>query len=400
MNSEKLSVRFVISIAKTNKSGYSPISCRLTFNKKRKAFATGLAIQPERWNAKKQQAVGRSEEALFLNSQLSLIKEKIRKSFLSIQLDGNNFNVNDIYDTFSDNKTSLNETVVTYFKKHLESQKRLIGKDFKQITWNKFNYVCTDAEAFIKKKFKKHDIPLDKLNLQFLHDFEYYLKTVKNQKQVTINKAIQRFRKPIKEAVAKGYLDKDPFLLYKARRAKKEVVFLSAEELSKLESFKFSQARLGLVRDLFLFCCYTGLPYLEMSNLKYENLVKGYDGNIWIQMNREKTNKPVSVPVLPKANDLINKYKNNSVWVLPKFSNQKINSYLKEITTIIGITKVITHHTARKTFASTVLLYNDVPIEIVSELLGHSSIQITQNYYGKVVNKKVGEAMNKLKDNL
>ncbi|WP_405330770.1 site-specific integrase [Leeuwenhoekiella sp. LLG6367-2.1] len=399
MNSEKLSVRFVISLAKTNKSGYSPVSCRLTFKKSRKAFATGLAIQPERWNAKKQEAIGRSQEALFLNTQLSFIKEKIRKALLSNQLKGVEFTVNEIFDTYTGKKTKKKEDVINYFKSYLKDQSYLVGKDIKQVTWNKFNYVCSDVEAFIKRKHKKSDIALEELNLQFLSDFEYYLKTVKNQKQVTINKSIQRFRKPIKEAVAKGYLDKDPFLLYKARRTKKEVVFLSVEELNKLEQFEFSQPRLCLVRDLFVFCCYTGLAYLEMSNLKYENLIKGFDGNIWIQMNRQKTDKPLSVPVLPKANEIITKYKNESDYVLPKFSNQKINSYLKEITGILGINKTITHHTARKTFASTVLLYNDVPIEIVSELLGHSSIQITQNYYGKVVQKKVAEAMQRLREN-
>ncbi|MAY88118.1 MAG: integrase [Pseudooceanicola sp.] len=398
MNSEKLSVRFVISLAKTNKSGYSPVSCRLTFKKARKAFATGLAIQPERWNAKKQEAIGRSDEALFLNTQLSLIKEKIRKALLSNQLQGVDFTVNEIFETYTGKKTKKKEDVISYFKRYLKDQSYLVGKDIKQVTWNKFNYVCSDVEAFIKKKYKKRDIALEELNLQFLSDLEYYLKTVKDQKQVTINKAIQRFRKPIKEAVAKGYLDKDPFLLYKARRAKKEVVFLSAEELNTLEEFQFSQPRLCLVRDLFVFCCYTGLAYLEMSTLKYKNLIKGFDGNIWIQMNRQKTDKSLSVPVLPKANEIITKYKNESEYVLPKFSNQKINSYLKEIAEVVGINKVISHHTARKTFASTVLLYNDVPIEIVSELLGHSSIQITQNYYGKVVQKKVSEAMQRLRE--
>ena len=349
MNSEKLSIRFVISLTKMNKAGYSPISCRLTFKKTRKSFATGLAIRPERWNAKKQEATGRSEESLFLNNQLALIKEKIRKALLALQLRGIDFTVNELFNTYEGRKIKRKENVISYFKSYLDEQSSLIGKDIKQVTWNKFKYVCSDVEAFIKKKYKVQDKPLEELNLQFLTDFEFYLKTTKSQKQVTINKAIQRFRKPIKEAVAKGYLEKDPFLLYKARKTRKEVVFLSAEELNKLEKFKFSQPRLTLVRDLFVFCCYTGLAYQEMSNLKYDNLIDGFDGTIWIHMNRQKTSKPVSVPILPKADALIDKYESSSEYVLPKFSNQKINSYLKEIAEIVGINKVISHHTARKT---------------------------------------------------
>lgn len=258
---------------------------------------------------------------------------------------------------------------------------------------NKLQYVCNDAEAYIKKKYSKSDYPLNKLELQFLIGFEYYLKTEKNQKQITINKAI---RKPIRVAVSEGYLDKDPFQLYKPGRVKKEVIFLQQDELIKLENYQFGQPRLNFVKDLFIFCCYTGLAYKEMSNLKKEHLIKGFDGNVWIQMKREKTSKMISVPLLPKAHKIIDKYNSEDEYMLPKLSNQKVNSYLKEIAEIVGMHKKLTHHTARKTFASTVLLYNDVPIEIVSELLGHSSISITEGYYGKVVQKKVSEEMNKL----
>ncbi len=273
----------------------------------------------------------------------------------------------------------------------------LIGKDIKEVTWRKFKYVCDDLEAYVLAEYQKKDIPLNKLNLQFLHDFEYYLKTVKNQKQITVNKAVQRLRKPIKVAVAEGCLDKDPFSHYKPGRIRKEVVFLSVDELKLLEEYDFVQPRLQLVRDLFVFCCYTGLAYHEMSSLKKEHIVKGFDGERWIQMKREKTNRPISIPLLPKAKLLLHKYDNDqSPYALPKFSNQRINSYLKEIAAIVGVEKSISHHTARKTFASTVLLYNDVPMEIVSELLGHSNIKITQEYYGKVVQKKVSQEMKKL----
>ena len=128
--------------------------------------------------------------------------------------------------------------------------------------------------------------------------------------------------------------------------------------------------------------------------------MKGFDGNLWIQMKRKKTGKPISVPLLPKAKAILDNYNEVGEYALPKFSNQKINSYLKEIAGIVGIDKRISHHMARKTFASTVLLYNDVPMEIVSELLGHSSMKITQEYYGKVVQRKVSEEMTRISQKL
>src|SRR5690606_7355729 len=184
---------------------------RLTFKKKRKEFSTGLFVNPKNWNAKKQFVLSKEDKDDYLNSKLSLITQKANNAFLSLQLHQSDFSVDDIFDKYINKKIKKEDNVVSYFRKYLKSQSKLIGKDIKQVTWNKLQYVCNDAEAFIKKKYGKSDYPLNKLELQFLINFEYYLKTEKNQKQITINKAIQRFRKPIRVAVSEGYLDKDPF---------------------------------------------------------------------------------------------------------------------------------------------------------------------------------------------
>jgi len=234
------------------------------------------------------------------------------------------------------------------------------------------------------------------LKLQFISDFEFYLKTEKHIGQITINKIIQRFRRPVKIAVAEGSLDRDPFMLHKTKSVRIQVVFLSPEELQQFEEYEFSQPRLRFVKDLFVFCCYTGLPYNELMHLEQKHIIKGFDGNLWIQMRREKTSKELSIPLLPKAEAILNKY-DGEAFLFPRISNQRYNSYLKEIAVIIGIEKKLTTHIARKTFASTVLLYNDVPMEIVSELLGHSSMKITQDSYGKIVEKKISLEMERLK---
>jgi len=189
---------------------------------------------------------------------------------------------------------------------------------------------------------------------------------------------------------------KTPFALHKAVLVKKEVVFLNQEELQILEDYTISQPKLNLVRNLFVFCCYTGLPYYEMSTLSAKNVERGFDRELWLVVDRKKTNKSYRVPLLPKAVEIMRDYLGGEGLIFPKVTNQKFNSYLKEIADIVGIEKNLTHHIARKTFASTVLLYNDVPIEIVSELLGHSSIKVTQESYARLSNKKVSETMIRL----
>lgn len=396
MNQKSLLVLFYLNKSKVNSKGVCPIKCRLTYNKKRKEFSIGEYINPLEWNAKKQHASSKTIANQQINLQLEIITANIKKAHLQLQLLDDAFGVEEIFAKYLGKTVKNEEYVISYFESYLVKQSKLIGKDLKLSTWKKFEYVCNDIGAFIKSKYGQKDYPLNKLDQSFLDDFEYYLKTVMNHKQITINKAIQRFRKPIRVAVGEGYLQNDPFAQHKPGRVRKEVIFLSTDELQLLEEHHFTQPRLQLVKDLFIFCCYTGLAYNDMANLKKEHIVKGFDGNEWIQMNREKTNKMISVPLLPKGKAILDKYHEVGEYALPKFSNQKINSYLKEIGGIIGIKKSISHHTARKTFASTVLLYNDVPMEIVSELLGHSSMQITQEYYGKVVQKRVSEEMKRI----
>jgi integrase/recombinase XerD len=183
-------------------------------------------------------------------------------------------------------------------------------------------------------------------------------------------------------------LDRDPFILHKSKTVRNTVIFLTTAELKTLEESVLQQKRLSIIQDLFIFCCYTGLAYIEMAHLSKQNIQIGFDNVNWIQMKREKTQRQISIPILPKAQEIIEKYATDNNLVFPSISNQKFNSYLKEIADVTGIEKRLTHHIAMKTFASTVLLYNDVPMEIVSELLGHSNMIITQESYGKVVQKK------------
>ncbi|MDP3353099.1 MAG: tyrosine-type recombinase/integrase [Flavobacteriaceae bacterium] len=397
----KLIVRYIVALNRINNVGKTSIGCRITYGKQRIQFSTGLFINPKSWNSKHQKAEPPNEENDFINIQLSLIKSKINKVFLWLQVQENNFIVNDIYRLYKGVKLRKEYNVIEYFEHRLNKLKKLIGIDIKQVTWDKSYYVKNNVKSFILWKFQQKDIPLNKLKLHFLDDLEYYLKVEKKQKQITVNKTIQRFRNPIKVAVAEGYLDKGPFMLHKTKMVRNEVVYLSVKELEKLEKHEFSQPRLQQVKDWFVFSCYTGLAYNELKNLLKQHIVIGFDEQLWIEMLRQKTQKNITIPLLPKAKQLIDKYStDDSDVIFPMISNQRYNSYLKEIASILGINKRLTTHTGRKTFASTVLLYNDVPMEIVSELLGHSNMKITQEHYGKIVQKKVSDEMLKLKSKL
>lgn len=397
MHQEKITILFVISANKTNQKGLCPLNCRITLNKQRKQFTTGLFVNPNYWDNKLQKVNAQDTNYKFINAQIEQIQIKINNIALLFQLQDENCTLDNIYNKYIGVEIKKKEYVLSYYKQYLSKIKKLVGLEIKDNTYNKFVYVGNHLEAFLKWKFKKADHPLEELNLQFLDDFEYYLKTEKKQEQITINKTIQRLRAPIKQAISEGYLDRDPFILYKSKTVRKTVIFLTTEELKTLEETALQQKRLSTIQDLFIFCCYTGLAFNEMANLEKQNIQVGFDDINWIQMKREKTQRQISIPILPKAQEIIEKYSTENNRIFPAISNQKFNSYLKEIAEIIGIEKRLTHHTARKTFASTVLLYNDVPMEIVSELLGHSNMLITQESYGKVVQKKVSEEMKKLK---
>jgi len=396
---KKLNLLFIVSKSRIRKDGKAPLFCRLTYLEKRKQFSTGLFINPKNWNNSLQECEPPNNDNNYINSQLNLIKNQINQVFLYLQINNSEFTVDDIYTKFKGNTPKKEFGVLEVYELFNIRIHKLIGRDLQKVTYKKYIESFVHLKSFIKAYYKANDIKLKDLKLNFLNEYEYFLKTQKGLEQSTINKAIQRFRKVIQFALEQEYIDKNPFIGYKAKRLQKEVIYLSDDELKSLENYDFSQTRLQQVKDLFVFCCYTGLAFKEMSNLKPEHIVKGFDGNKWIKMNREKTSKPLMIPLLPKALDMINKYQNEEI-LLPVISNQRFNSYLKEIADIVGLKKNLTHHIARKTFASTVLLFNDVPMEVVSELLGHSKISTTQDYYAKIVNKKLSETMKDLSERL
>ncbi|WP_256959339.1 site-specific integrase [Sphingobacterium sp. JB170] len=272
------------------------------------------------------------------------------------------------------------------------------------------NYYTTQnyIKNFLKEKYRRTDIALSELNYTFIADFESYLRSYKPKdhhrplNNSGIMKHIERLRKMVNMAVMADWLPKDPFAKFRKRFDKVERGCLTKAELDKLEGKQFKIERLQHVLDMFLFSCYTGLAYIDLSELTPDHIVTGIDGNLWISMSRAKTETSVRVPLLPKAKSLMEKYADDpravsNGTVFPVISNQRMNGYLKEIVEICGIKKNLTFHIARHTFATTVTLSNGVPIESVSKML--TSIRTTQ-IYAKVVENKLSEDMGRLQERL
>jgi site-specific recombinase XerD len=296
-----------------------------------------------------------------------------------------------------------NHSVNDIIKYHNED---MVGK----LKWGtQKNYFTTQRyiNEFIMEKYNVSDFFLKQLDFNFILKFEKFLRDyspLDHQKPIgnnTVMKHIERFRKMVILAHKLEWIKRDPFMKFEAKFDKVERGYLTQLELQKIGDKHFSISRLQLVKDLFIFSCFTGLSYIDVINLNNDNINYGIDGELWIIMKREKTNNPLRIPILPKALRLISKYKKDpkslaNGTIFPKLSNQKLNLALKEIADLCEIKKNITFHLARHTFATTVTLSNGVPIETVSKLLGHSRISTTQ-IYAKVVEKKVSEDMQKLK---
>jgi integrase/recombinase XerD len=259
-------------------------------------------------------------------------------------------------------------------------------------------------KEFLLRKYRRSDIAFKELDENFLLEFDTYARRNWGCGTNPIIKHIQRIRKIVKKVVSKNWLDKDPFINFEATAEKTHRTFLTEGELKSIEAKTFDVERLEKVKDIFIFSCYTGLAYVDVEKLTLNNLVIGIDGKKWIYTFREKTNEKSNIPLLPKALEIIEKYKNdpqtiNKGKLLPVISNMKTNAYLKEIADVCGIGKNLTFHMARHTFATTITLTNGVPIETVSNMLGHSKITTTQ-IYAKVLENKVSADMNVLERKL
>lgn len=397
-------VHFMIRRNKV-KNNLAPIYARITVDARRIEISLKRKINPNEWDPVNGKAKGKSPEARMLNSFLDENLILLYDYYHELQKRKELITADAIKNMFLgiDEKDFSLKKLVEY---HNEVMKTTLA-------WGTMkNYYTTQKyiQEFVQKKYKTSDVFLCKLTYRFISDFEFFLRNRQpndHQRPMGNNgvmKHLERFRKMINMAVRMEWLEKDPFERYQLKFNKVERGYLTEEELEKIEAKKISIERMQFIRDIFVFSCYTGLAYIDAIKLSPDDIIRGIDGEHWISIKREKTDVPVRVPILPVAWQLIEKYKthprsekNNTVF--PFITNQRLNSYLKELADICGIKKNLTFHLARHTFATTVTLTNGVPIETVSKMLGHSKMATTQ-IYAKVIERKVGEDMKTLKDKM
>jgi site-specific recombinase XerD len=287
---------------------------------------------------------------------------------------------------------------------HNDQVEQLIGKEFAAGTLERYKISLEHTRNFIAQKYQAADLEITKLDYEFISEYAFWLKSIRNCSHNTTMKYLANFKKIVLICVKSGWLQKDPFTGFKLAKRELERPYLSEKELQTIASKRFLIERLNYVRDIFLFSCFTGLAYADVKKLKRSEVAVGVDGEQWIFTWRKKTDTSTRIPLLPTSLKILNQYADHPQCVhedrlLPVLSNQKMNAYLKEIADLCGINKNLTFHIARHTFATTVTLSNGVPIESVSKMLGHKNLKTTQ-HYAKILDRKVEEDMKLLKDRL
>jgi len=290
------------------------------------------------------------------------------------------------------------------FQHHNSQVKELIGQQYSDSTFKRYETSLEHTRKFIEAYFSVSDLPINQLNYQFITDYEFWLKTKRNCNHNSTIKYLTNFKKIIHICIKNAWLDRDPFVGYKMTKREVERPYLTQEEIDAISNKKILVPRINQVRDIFLFCCYTGLAYVDVKKLSRSEISVGIDGEKWIFTHRQKTETATRIPLLPKAREILEKYSSHPQCLsqdrlLPVLSNQKMNSYLEEIADLCRITKNMTMHTARHTFATTVTLTNGVPIETVGKMLGHKNLRTTQ-HYAKILDLKVSQDMNILRSRM
>jgi site-specific recombinase XerD len=392
-------VLFHLKKPKNYDGGAIPIYMRVTVNAERIEIATSLKCHPEHWMKNAECSGGKSSLGKDLNNHLSALRQKvfnIRRSLIELDKEVTAKSIR-YYLTGDAEKPKM---ILDVFRLHNERMEALIGIDFAAGTLERYKTSLEHTRSFIKWKYSKIDYPVNRIDFEFVNDYEYWLKAVQKCSHNTSLKYIGNFRKIIRYSIRMGWLKKDPFFGYIIRRKDIPVVPLNMVELQTLKNIPLPSDRLQHVRDVFVFCCYTGLSYADVCNLKPSDVAIGIDKGKWIFINRKKTEAGLRIPLLPDAVVIMDRYEKNSRCVsgdrlLPVLSNQKMNLYLGELSALCGIRKKVTMHIARHTFATTVTLNNGVPIETVSRILGHSNLKTTQ-HYAKLLDTKISYDMNKI----
>jgi len=370
---------------------------RVTVNGNYCEISTKRKCHPRDWNVSAGRLNGKSEIAKSFNAYLNTLQQKVFEAKRKLIETDKELTAENIKNLLLGKDTRKRYMVLEVFQYHNDQMAELVNQEYAPGTLDRYKTSYKHTQAFLKWKYKIADVDIDKLNYEFISEYEFWLKSVRKCGHNTTMKYLANFKKIVLRCLKNGWLQKDPFLGFNMAKREVERTALTEYELEKLSNIKFSIERLEIVKNIFLFSCYSGLAYADVLKLKRSEIAAGIDGEKWIFTKRQKTDVSSRIPLLPAALEIINRFEGHPQCkekdrVLPVLSNQKMNSYLKEIADACGISKNLTYHIARHTFATTVTLSNGVPIETVSKMLGHRNIKTTQ-HYAKILDKKISEDM-------
>ena len=387
-----LSVLFIIKKAKLLKNGEAPICMRITVNKRVAEIMIKRSIPVDLWNQKKECSKGKDRVATELNHYINTVRAKVLQIHRELEIDNKPITADIIKDCFY-GRDKAQRSLLEVYAEHNEKCRALIGKEYTESTVTKFDTSINRLKEYIRSCYHRDDIMLAELDGQFIRNFDFWLKTEKHCQNNSALKHLKNLKKVVRIALANDWIKKDPFYGIHFKQEEINVEFLSREELDILMNKEFAIKRLEQVRDIFVFCCFTALAFVDVQQLSREHLIKDNNGALWIRKARQKTNQMCNIPVLSIPQRILRKYEDNAECIkkgvlLPVISNQRMNAYLKEIADLCGITKRLTTHVARHTAATVVFLANDVSMENVSKILGHSNIRMTQ-HYAKVLDSSI-----------
>jgi len=384
MERTTFSLLFYIRRTKLNKAGEAPIFMRITVNGQRADASVRRFIAPRLWNTAKGKAVENGRGCRELNLYLDAVSANVLRVQREMELEGVTTSAQSVLNRYLGKDRPERHTLIEVFTEHNEKQKKLAGIDVAPATAVRYETCRKLIEQFLQHAYRRNDIYLDELSRQFVEDYEFFLMTERRCNHNTTVQYLKNLKKITRLALLKGWLRVDPFAEIRFHKEQVERDFLEKQELKKLLGKSIDIPRLAQVRDIFAFCCLTGLAFSDVKQLRPEHIAIDISGQRWIRKPRQKTGNMCNIPLMDAAQEILSRYSNNPYCqahgvLLPVCSNQKMNSYLKELADICGISKHLSTHTARHTFA-TLTLASGATIENVAKMLGHSDTKMTRHY--------------------
>jgi site-specific recombinase XerD len=404
MERRTFSIMFFIRRTKLRKNLEAPILLRITVNGERTDVSVQRSIRPEQWNSAKGCARTITQYGKDLNlylDQVRLLVYQYHQDLISRDMP---VTAAALKSAYMHNVVEEHHTLLELYLEHNTNLKSRIDKGISKNTCIRHETSRRHLERFIKDVYMQDDISLKSIDHVFVRKYETYLRTTRNCNNNSTVKYLKNFGKVVREAMNRDWILSNPFRNIKFQLEEVDKPFLNQAELQKIMGKDFQIIRIAQVRDVFVFCCFTGLAFIDVKTLTPKDIETGVDGNLWIRKQRNKSRQWAHIPLLPVACQLIERYKDNSDCqrkgvLLPVLSNQKMNAYLKEIADLCGIQKNLTTHCARHTFATTVTLANKISMESVSKMLGHSSLNMTRRY-ARILDSTIGQEMSQLAEKL